>query len=107
MIGTATAATYNSSTGVGTVDRVDIANQSYVRITGLAANKYFKVTIQNTGANNAQIRQDTTGTVVATIVSGACFELRPRAPRQSCLHPRCCEHCQTDGECEGEFAHED
>jgi hypothetical protein len=75
MIGTATAATYNSSTGVGTVNRVDIANQSYVRITGLAANKYFKVAIQNTGANNAQIRQDTTGTVVATIVSGASLDV--------------------------------
>jgi hypothetical protein len=71
LIGTATAATYNSSTGVGTVDRVDIANQSYVRITGLAANKYFKVTIQNTGANVIQIRQNAAGNIVATIVAGS------------------------------------
>lgn len=56
LVGTATAATYNTSTGVGTATRVDASNQSFVNWTGLATGSWYLLTIQNTGTNALSIR---------------------------------------------------
>lgn len=48
--GAATAATFNTSTGAGTLTRVDGSNQSYVTWTTLASGSFYKITITNTGA---------------------------------------------------------
>lgn len=40
LIGTATAATYNTTTGVGSATRVDLSNQSFVQWSGLSTNPY-------------------------------------------------------------------
>lgn len=48
--GAATAATFNTSTGAGTLTRVDGSNQSYVTWTTLASGAFYKITITNTGA---------------------------------------------------------
>lgn len=40
LLGTATAATYNTTTGVGEVSRVDFSNQSFVQWSSLSANPY-------------------------------------------------------------------
>lgn len=76
MGGTATAATYNTSTGVGSVTRVNLANQSFVRLTGLAATSGYRMTITNTGAVNIVVRQlDYAGSAFATISVGATTSL--------------------------------
>jgi hypothetical protein len=45
LTGTATAATYNTSTGVGTCTRVDALNQSWLQLTGLNSTYTYKVEI--------------------------------------------------------------
>jgi hypothetical protein len=65
VTGTATAATYNTSTGAGTVTRVDGSNQSFVTFTGLTSTAFYQVTIQNTGSNILSFRQ---GTFASTIL---------------------------------------
>jgi hypothetical protein len=55
VVGTATAATYNTTTGTGTCTRVDAANQSYVAFTGLSASTYL-INITNTGSVVMYIR---------------------------------------------------
>lgn len=65
VTGTATAATYNTSTGAGTVTRVDGSNQSFVTFTGLSSTSFYRVTIQNTGSNILSFRQ---GTFASTIL---------------------------------------
>jgi hypothetical protein len=49
VVGTATAATYNTATGEGTATRVDGSNRSFVRFTTTATSLY-RLTIQNTGS---------------------------------------------------------
>ena len=49
VTGTATAASYNTSTGAGNCTRVDAANQSWVQFSGLTAGAH-RVAITNTGA---------------------------------------------------------
>ena len=72
LIGTATAATYNTATGAGTVTRVDVSNQSYVEWSGLLpAGSFYAIKIQNTGANQLYVRTAVAGTIVATLAAGA------------------------------------
>lgn len=75
LIGTATAATYSTGTGVGTVSRAgDANNQSTVVITGLTSTSFYKVTISNTGAVSLVLRGNGPGgTVVATVNAGETF----------------------------------
>lgn len=72
IIGAATAATYNTTTGAGTVARVDGTNQSYVTFTGLSANTTYRLNITNTGADILGIRRGAqSGTVVASLNAAA------------------------------------
>lgn len=48
LVGAATAATYNTGTGAGSVTRVDLANQSFVQWSGLSGNYRTNITA-NTG----------------------------------------------------------
>lgn len=67
LVGSATAATYNTGTGAGTVTRVDASNQSYVTITGLTANSVYKVNVTGVSGGTAQVRVGTySGTVIAS-----------------------------------------
>lgn len=71
LTGTATAATYNTSTGEGAVTRVDLSNQSFVSVSGLTATSRYVVQIANTGAASLVIRQNgSSGTTVLTVASG-------------------------------------
>lgn len=70
--GTAPAATYDPTTGVGSVTRVDLSNQSFVRITGLTSAASYRLSIANTGAVVLNVRQlDYAGSTIATIAAGA------------------------------------
>jgi hypothetical protein len=69
VLGIATAATYNTTTGVGSVSRVDGSNQSYVQFTTTLTSTYI-VTIQNTSAGNLFIRPTGFSTAVMTIAAG-------------------------------------
>lgn len=69
MSGSATAATYNTSTGVGTVTRVDGANQSYVRFATTAA-KTYRVTVQNTSTAIIFVRDSSLGGSVMSLAAG-------------------------------------
>lgn len=73
LVGTATAATYDTSTGAGSVTRVDIVNQSFVQWTGLTATAFYRIDISNTGANDLGIRNGSGGaggTVWYTLPAG-------------------------------------
>jgi hypothetical protein len=50
LIGTAPVATFNTVTGVGTVNRVDIVNQSFIVFNDTVGKKWYKVSITNTSA---------------------------------------------------------
>lgn len=74
LIGTATAATYNTGTGAGTcATAADGANQSYVQWTGLASTSYV-IDIENTGgAGSTSIRARNggpSGAIVHTVTLG-------------------------------------
>lgn len=56
MVGSATPATFNSSTGVGTASRVDASNQSGVSFAVANAAGVYAVNITNTGATGAFVR---------------------------------------------------
>lgn len=68
MTGTATAATYNTSTGEGTANRVDGSNLSTVRITGVTVGRSYFLDIENTGAVTFSARDDVTA--IATLSPG-------------------------------------
>lgn len=57
LIGSATAATYNTTTGAGSVTRVDASNQSYVNFSGLVTSGTYLVTVSNAGPVNLLFRQ--------------------------------------------------
>jgi hypothetical protein len=58
LAGTATAASYNTTTGDGSVSRAaNASNQSYVSWTGLGTVLFYRVTITNTGATFLSVRQ--------------------------------------------------
>lgn len=70
LVGTATAATYNTGTGAGSVSRVDASNQSYVIFLGLSDTTMYRVTIQNTGATIVNVRSGSqAGAVVYTLAA--------------------------------------
>ena len=74
IVGTATAATYNTSTGAGSVSRAgSSANQSYVTWTGLSsAGRINAVTITNTGATSLTIYSGAyNGTAWQAVAGGA------------------------------------
>ena len=50
LTGTATAATYNTTTGAATCFRVDASNQSFVTLTGLTSTATYVVTVTCTSA---------------------------------------------------------
>ena len=56
LTGSATAATYNPSTGEATCTRVDFSNQSFIRISGLTGT-HHKVAITNTGTASVSVRE--------------------------------------------------
>jgi hypothetical protein len=56
LVGAATVATYNTTTGEGTATRVDGSNQSFVQWSALDNSVMYKITIQNTGATTLNIR---------------------------------------------------
>lgn len=74
LSGAATGATYNTASGVGTANRVDASNQSYIQFNGLVSGSYYRAEIANTGAVSISIRAGGSGgTVLATINPGGTF----------------------------------
>jgi len=70
LVGAATVATYSTTTGVGTVTRVDASNQSFVQWSGLS-NVLHKVTISCTSGVATSVRSGSqAGSAVATVLSG-------------------------------------
>ncbi|MEG2434000.1 MAG: hypothetical protein RSB25_20415, partial [Acinetobacter sp.] len=69
VTGTAPVATYDSATGVGTVNRVDISNQSFSVFNHAVGEKWYKVSITNNGAVAIQLRNATMSSVSATLAS--------------------------------------
>jgi hypothetical protein len=66
LIGTATAATYNTSNGAGSITRVDASNQSFVQWSGLTSS-YYKITVSCTAGVGITVRsgsQAGSGTVL-------------------------------------------
>lgn len=73
--GAATAATYNTSTGVGTASRVNVSNQSYVGFA-FGTGKFARVSIVNTGATTLLVRLLDAGGVSggwAIVTAGSTF----------------------------------
>lgn len=70
LAGTATAATYNTSTGVGTATRVDAANQSSVRFAITTGRPYF-VDVENTGSDSVAVRDgNSSAALIASVAAG-------------------------------------
>lgn len=73
LVGTATAASFDPVTGIGSVTRnTDANNQSFVTWNGnLAVNGFYRLRIQNTGANSLTLRTGThTGTATLAVAAG-------------------------------------
>ena len=71
LVGTATAATYNTSNGNGSVTRVDLANQSFVQFSGLTPSAHYLTTLQNTGSVGVTARTgNQAGAFSLTVASG-------------------------------------
>jgi hypothetical protein len=71
LLGSATAATYNTATGAGTATRVDGSNQSYVRVPAATNSGTYRLQITNTGAVAISIRTgNAASTVVGTVNAG-------------------------------------
>jgi hypothetical protein len=77
LVGVATPATYDTGTGAAMVVRVDVSNQSYIRLTGLSQNTLHRVIISGVAGGAVQVRVgNQVGTIIATIAdggSGTCF----------------------------------
>lgn len=70
LTGSATAATYNTGTGVGTATRVDSGNQSHVDFAATAGLLY-EIDIENTsGANSLEVRPASLGSAFFTVAAG-------------------------------------
>lgn len=70
LAGTATAATYNTTTGVGSVTRVDLSNQSSVLFSGLVANALYFMSVTGS-SGTALVRTGIfSGTQVLTVTAG-------------------------------------
>mgnify|MGYP000317171969 CR=1 FL=1 len=71
LTGSATAATYSTTTGAGTVTRVDASNQSWVQFSGLTAGRSYQITVSGVSGGTLQVRDGSaTGTVIASTTSG-------------------------------------
>jgi hypothetical protein len=72
LVGVATPATYDTGTGAAMVVRVDVSNQSYIRLTGLGQNTLHRVTISGVAGGAVQVRAgNQVGTILATIADGS------------------------------------
>ena len=60
LTGAATAATYDTVTGVGTANRPDASNYSWIDFTGDTVGRPYFVDIENTGAANLSVRDNLT-----------------------------------------------
>jgi hypothetical protein len=70
LVGVAVPATYNTTTGAGSVDRVDISNQSFVQWSGLSGN--FRANISHTSGVGVGIRSGAqTGNSYVTVTGNA------------------------------------
>jgi hypothetical protein len=74
LVGTATAATYSTSTGVGTVSRVDASNQSSVRWSSLNSTSNYKIRVTCTSGNISIRAGDVSTAVLQTLTSGQSFD---------------------------------
>jgi hypothetical protein len=73
IIGTAPAATYNTSTGIGSVSRTDISNQSFV-VFPTVAGRYYQVNITSVSGGVLWVRvAGSGGTVVRAVNPGGSF----------------------------------
>lgn len=71
LTGAATAATYSTTTGAGTVTRVDASNQSWVQFSGLTVGRSYQITVSGVSGGTLQVRDGSaTGTVIASTTSG-------------------------------------
>lgn len=79
LTGTATAASYSTSTFSGSVSRAgDASNQSWVTWTGLTTSAVHRIRITNTGATSLDVRNGgVAGTIVASIAAGASSWVHP------------------------------
>lgn len=68
LVGTATAASYSTSSGVGSVTRVDASNQSFVRWSGLTTGSFYRIVITNTSANGINVRAGNEGAAFIAVV---------------------------------------
>lgn len=72
--GTAQNATYNTTTGAASVTRVDLSNQSFIKITGLDANGTYVIVLSTYASNTNTIgvrRGGFSGTIIASVAAGA------------------------------------
>lgn len=70
LTGTATAATYNTSTGAGTVTRVAFTNQSGVAISGLTGARVYAIDIDAPANMNIRDGVTATGAAIAATSAG-------------------------------------
>ena len=71
LTGSATAATFSTTTGAGTVTRVDASNQSWVQFSGLTAGRSYQIAVSGVSGGTLQVRDGSaTGTVIASTTSG-------------------------------------
>lgn len=71
LVGSATAATYNTATGAGVVTRVDGTNRSIVQFSGLNPNSLYRIDLTNTGAGPALSVARGPSTPIEGVASGA------------------------------------
>ena len=79
LTGTATAASYSTTTFAGSVSRAgDASNQSWVTWTGLTTSAIHRIRITNTGTTSLDVRNGSvSGTIVASIAAGATSYVHP------------------------------
>jgi len=79
LTGTATAASYSTTTFAGSVSQAgDASNQSWVTWTGLTTSAVHRIRITNTGATSLDVRNGgVAGTIVASIAAGASTWVHP------------------------------
>ena len=79
LTGTATAASYSTTTFAGSVSRAgDAINQSWVTWTGLTTSAIHRIRITNTGATSLDVRNGgVSGTIVASIAAGVTSYVHP------------------------------
>lgn len=69
ITGNAPVATYNSTTKVGTVNRVDVPNQSFIILSSAVGGKWYYVSVKNTGLSQIALRNSNNFGVDTTIAN--------------------------------------